>query len=79
MNYSCLFTFVIISRIFLGSATPTSQPGTPKFEAVEETSKPPLDPSSIAQMQARLHAEFLQSVRSKIFKIFFFKTTYTAL
>ena len=63
-----LFLIVMIARNFLlGSATPTSQPGTPKFEAVEETSKPPLDPSSIAQMQARLHAEFLQSVRSKIF------------
>jgi len=44
-----------------GSATPTSQPGTPKFEAAEEISNPLLDSTSIAQMQARLHAEFLQS------------------
>merc|ERR1712223_537237 len=43
-----------------GSATPTSQPGTPKFEAAEEISNPLLDSTSIAQMQARLHAEFSQ-------------------
>ena len=59
-----LFLIVMIARNFLlGSATPTSQPGTPKFEAAEEISNPLLDSTSIAQMQARLHAEFLQSVR----------------
>lgn len=44
-----------------GSATPTSDPGTPKLEETEEQ-QCPLASDSIAQMQARLHAEFLQSV-----------------
>ena len=42
-----------------GSVTPTSQPMTPKYQ---RSPSPALDQSSLAQMQARLHAEFLQSV-----------------
>ena len=43
------------------SVTPTSQYSTPKFEGGRSPS-PALDESSLAQMQERLHAEFLQSV-----------------
>ena len=42
------------------SVTPTSQHSTPKFRSPS----PALDESSLAQMQERLHAEFLQSVSS---------------
>ena len=46
------------------SVTPTSQYSTPKFEGGRSPS-PALDESSLAQMQERLHAEFLQSVSFK--------------
>ena len=46
------------------SVTPTSQYSTPKFEGGRSPS-PALDESSLAQMQERLHAEFLQSVSLK--------------
>jgi len=42
-----------------GSVTPTSQHSTPKFR--QRSPSPALDESSLAQMQERLHAEFLQS------------------
>ncbi len=47
-----------------GSVTPTSDPGTPKIEANDglDDESPALAEDSIAQMQARLHAEFMQSV-----------------
>ena len=50
------------SNLSSGSVTPTSDPGTPKFEDEIEDENLTLAPDSIAQMQARLHAEFLQSV-----------------
>ena len=51
------------------SVTPTSQYSTPKFEGARSPS-PALDESSLAQMQERLHAEFLQSVSLKLKKVY---------
>ena len=52
-----------------GSATPTSEPGTPTCddEQIDEQTDPVLAETSIEQMQARLHAEFLQSVSLFLF------------
>ena len=54
----------ISSNLSSGSATPTSEPGTPTCdeEQIDEQTDPVLAETSIEQMQARLHAEFLQSV-----------------
>ena len=53
----------ISSNLSSGSATPTSEPGTPICDDnLEEQNDPALADTSIEQMQARLHAEFLQSV-----------------
>jgi len=53
----------ISSNLSSGSATPTSEPGTPTCdeEQIDEQTDPVLAETSIEQMQARLHAEFLQS------------------
>lgn len=56
-------TVSTISTASSGSVTPTSDPTTPTFEGCQSPELPALSKSSMAQMQARLHAEFLQSVR----------------
>jgi hypothetical protein len=62
-------TISTVSTSSSRSSTPTTEPTTPtfdmssKFDPGGRNSSEPLASDSMAQLQARLHAEFLQSVR----------------